>query len=305
MANKGKVNKKQAIRILFLFLLLIIFIVGITIATKPQKETTLTQFSPTTGRQMMGYAIQTDSGKLIMIDGGNIGDAEEIEQYILDHGGEVEAWLITHIHTDHVGAFTQVIQNPNITIHHVYASIADKQWYETNEPSRKEDIDSFFEAIEQSGWQEKIEEPQVGQIYSIDSLEIEILGIKNPEITKNAMNNSSMVFQVITENTSILFLGDTGEESSQKLLENKKEKLKSDMVQVAHHGQAGASKELYQAVQPKIALWPTTTWLWNNDSGAGEDSGPWKTKETRGWLEELGVKENYLAQDGMQTLIIP
>ena len=226
MANKGKVNnKKQAIRILFLFLLLIIFIVGITIATKPQKETTLTQFSPTTGRQMMGYAIQMDSGKLIMIDGGNIGDAEEIEQYILDHGGEVEAWLITHIHTDHVGAFTQVIQNPNITIHHVYASIADKQWYETNEPSRKEDIDSFFEAIEQSGWQEKIEEPQVGQIYSMDSLEIEILGIKNPEITKNAMNNSSMVFQVRTENTSILFLGDTGEESSQKLLENKKEKL--------------------------------------------------------------------------------
>ena len=171
MTNKREVNKKQVKRILLLLVLLIVLIVGITIATKPQQETILTQFSPTTGRQMMGYAIQTDTGKLIMIDGGNIGDAEEVEKYILDHGGEVEAWFITHIHTDHVGAFTQIIQNPDITIHHVYVSIADKQWYETYEPSRKEDVDSFFGAIEKNAIQEKIEEPQVGQIYPIDNLE--------------------------------------------------------------------------------------------------------------------------------------
>ena len=100
-------------------------------------------------------------------------------------------------------------------------------------------------------------------------------------------------------------MGDTGEESSKKLLETKRDKLKSDIVQVAHHGQAGASKELYQAVNPKIALWPTTEWLWNNDSGLGEDTGPWKTKETRSWLEELQVQENYLAQNGVQTIVIP
>ena len=67
---------------------------------------------------------------------------------------------------------------------------------------------------------------------------------------------------------------------------------------MAHHGQAGASKELYEAISPKICLWPTPKWLWNNDSGMGENSGPWKTLETRTWMEELKVEKNYIAKDG-------
>ena len=74
------------------------------------------------------------------------------------------------------------------------------------------------------------------------------------------------------------------------------------MVQVAHHGQRGATEELYQEIKPELAFWPTTQWLWLNDSGNGEDSGKWKTKETRGWLEKLNVKENVLAFEGEQEL---
>ena len=66
---------------------------------------------------------------------------------------------------------------------------------------------------------------------------------------------------------------------------------------MSHHGQAGATKELYKEISPKICLWPTPEWLWNNDSGQGENSGQWKTFETRSWIEELGVKENYIAKD--------
>lgn len=41
---------------------------------------------------------------------------------------------------------------------------------------------------------------------------------------------------------------------------------------MSHHGQQGATKELYECINPKICLWPTTDWLWNNDDGNGIDS---------------------------------
>ena len=79
---------------------------------------------------------------------------------------------------------------------------------------------------------------------------------------------------------------------------NQKEKLKVNILQMAHHGQQGVSKEIYEYIKPKICLWPTPDWLWINDSGNGEDSGPWKTKETRKWIEELNVNKNIIEKDG-------
>ena len=107
-----------------------------------------------------------------------------------------------------------------------------------------------------------------------------------------------MVIKMETKKNSILFLGDTGVESGNKLLDNQKEKLKVNILQMAHHGQQGVSKEIYEYIKPKICLWPTPDWLWINDSGHGEDSGPWKTKETRKWIEELNVNKNIIEKDG-------
>lgn len=301
-------NKKISKSSITLTVSIILFLI-ITISEIVYIQTTkieLTQFGPTTSRQMMGYAIKTANGKLVIIDGGNIEDADQLLEYIKQNGSEVEAWFITHIHTDHVGAFTQIANNNEIKINNIYASIEDKNWYIENEPSRQEDIDSFFNAIDNENIKNKIQQQDAGNIIKIDNIQAKILAVKNPEITTNAINNSSMVIKFLVNNESILFLGDTGVEKSEKLLETytNNGELKSTIVQIAHHGQNGATQELYRQIQPQICLWPTTTWLWNNDSGAGEDSGTWKTKETRKWIEDLKVTKNYLAQDGKQTITV-
>ena len=107
-----------------------------------------------------------------------------------------------------------------------------------------------------------------------------------------------MVTKFYIGGKTLLILGDTGINSSQKLLNKQKEKLKSDIVQMAHHGQSGATEELYKVVNPKICLWTTPEWLWNNDAGEGLNTGPWKTFETRKWMEKLKVEKNYIAKDG-------
>lgn len=87
-----------------------------------------------------------------------------------------------------------------------------------------------------------------------------------------------------------------------KLLNTQKDKLKFSIVQVAHHGQSGAKESLYKEINPRICLWPTPEWLWNNDSGGGKGSGPWTTLETRQWMENLGVKIHVIEKDGDTTI---
>ena len=60
-----------------------------------------------------------------------------------------------------------------------------------------------------------------------------------------------------------LFLGDLGVEGGEELLSLNKEAIKNmDYVQMAHHGQAGVNEDVYQVIDPKYCLWPTTDWLW-------------------------------------------
>lgn len=264
----------------------------------------LTQFVPTTSRQMMGYGIKTKNGKIIIVDGGTQEDAEQLEKYIIDNGGKVDTWFITHPHIDHAGAFEIISKNENIEINQIYMSITSKDWYIKNEPSREKDIEEFFNVIENENISQKIVQPQIGDTIKIDNITAKIMGIKNTEITNNAINNSSMVIKMQVNQKQILFLGDTGIESSEKLIKNQGKALKADIVQVAHHGQAGATEELYKIVKPEICLWPTPEWLWDNNSDGTEDSGPWKTKETRNWMENLKVKQNYVAKDGIHSIKI-
>ena len=92
----------------------------------------------------------------------------------------------------------------------------------------------------------------------------------------------------------VLFLGDLDVEGGKNLLSVcPHEKLRQDIVQMAHHGQNGADKEFYTHVMPKICLYCAPDWLWENDNGGGRDSGPWKTLETRAWMEELGALASF------------
>ena len=142
-----------------------------------------------------------------------------------------------------------------------------------------------------------------GQEIRVDGNLIEILGTKNPEITSNAINNSSLVLKVSDSNKSVLFTGDLGVEGGGKLLESPlRDRLRADYVQMSHHGQRGVDLDFYRAVSPTACLWPTPRWLWENDSGDGSDSGPWETLTVRKWMQELGVQTHYVSAFGLQRI---
>ena len=254
-------------------------------------------------RQMLSMVLQDKSGNLVVIDGGWDIDADHLTEVIEQKGGHVSAWFITHPHSDHAGALVQILNNPGrkITIDNIYYNLADQSWYDKVEPSRSNLVNNFRAAIatlpaDRLHVVHKGDEIKIGQIKAKVLNDPYLLDV-------TSVNNSSVAYKFFLNNVSILVLGDMGPEAGALLLEQtSKEDLKSDIVQMSHHGQYGVNKDVYSVINPKIALWPCPLWLWNNDGGSGIGSGDWKTLETRQWMEALGVKLNYCIKDGDQII---
>ena len=73
---------------------------------------------------------------------------------------------------------------------------------------------------------------------------------------------------------------------------------------MAHHGQAGVKRNLYEVVRPETCIWCAPDWLWNNDAGKGYDTHTFKTILTRGWMDQLGATRHVVLKDGTQTVLM-
>ncbi len=263
----------------------------------------LWQLPNQTPTQMMSYVIQSRNGSVIVIDGGNGGDSAYLADFLKGLGNKVDAWFISHPHSDHFNALREILKRPDsLEIDAVYASMPDKAWlHEFGSESEVASFEQFNQALAQAG--RKLTDLALGQEMDIDGVCIEVLGVKNPEIIRNPVNNSSLVLRVSDDAKSILFPGDLGVEGGDKLLRSPMaERLKSDYVQMAHHGQNGVNEAFYRRVGAASCLWPTPRWLWENDNGGGKDSGPWRTLEVRAWMDRLSVKNHFLMFEGLQKI---
>lgn len=242
--------------------------------------------------QMMGYIIKSKNNKIIVIDGGTRKESNKILDYLKKNGGKVDAWFITHPHKDHMGAFCEIVENyetSGISIENVYVTLNQLEDINKYEPTRYEEAKEFYNNLENKALENKVKEVNLNEVFNFDNIKIEVLGIKNPEITKNYGNNSSMVLKFSVLNKKILFLADTGIESGNKLLSKD---IKSDYVQLSHHGQNGVDENVYKKIDANYYLWPTANFLWENKKGN------YKTDETKEWINKLNVNKSYIAKDG-------
>ncbi len=264
---------------------------------------TLWQLPNQTGTQIMSYVMKTTQGALIVVDGGMPGDAPYLANFLKERGNVVEAWFISHPHTDHFSALSEILKKPgDLKIKAIYASLLPPAWIDKNASEGEAKLYHEFVATVAAS-EHVIQEVSPDQSFNFDGVSIEVLAVKNPEITHNGINNSSMVFKVTDSKKSVLFTGDLGVEGGEKLLKSPMaERLKADYIQMAHHGQTGVSEAFYQHVAPRFCLWPTPLWLWDVDNGGGKGSGPWKTLEVRAWMEKLSIEKHYNMHEGLQVI---
>lgn len=262
--------------------------------------TALAMLSSQGGSQMLSCVIRSANGRLVVIDGGWEADGDYLLETIKNNGGVVDAWLITHPHSDHVGALYHILKNRSseIDINRIYYSFAPLSWYEEVAPEDADMVSRIMEELENLPQDKLCASVGKKDKITVDNLGITVLNDRY-QLNEDPVNNSSITYMVSTKKKKILFLGDMSYEGGSCLGRENGTGLQADIVQMSHHGQNGVGKNIYETIAPKICLWATPQWLWDNDNGSGYNSGSWRTVETRGWMEgALKVEKNYSIKDG-------
>ena len=246
----------------------------------------------------------------LVVDGGFPSETPYLYEYLKGLGGHVNAWFITHFHDDHMGALWFMLkEHPDITVDGIYWNLPSDGFLCKGEPRQdewmtQEILDDLRAVIAQRGIPQII--VQAGDVYTFDggAVAARILHTPDETLVRNPINDSSIIFRFEADGQRILFLGDLGPEGGEQLLrEVPHEELKTDFVQMAHHGQGCVSKECYAVIHPTYCLWPTPSWLWDNMGPGGYDTGIFGTVVTRGWISSLRcVKRHYLMIHGTQVI---
>lgn len=255
--------------------------------------------------QKMGYVLRTCDGHTIVFDGGWDKDVPYLLDLIkTECGGKVDAWFLTHAHIDHCGAIAEIAKNylDEIEIENLYYNFPTQEWLDQTEPGTKGETKIVFDGL--SKYTKPFRAPKVNEVFEFGPLTIKCLNDFDENLTMNSINNSSICFRLDVAGKSILILGDLGREGGDRLVEMQgAEVLNCDFCQMAHHGQSGVKREFYEIVKPTVCLWPTPKWLWHVDSGKGYGSGPWKTLETREWMDHLLAEKHFVMKDGLIKIL--
>ena len=257
--------------------------------------------------QMFGCIILSGD-KTVVIDGGTESDSVQLYEMIMEKSsGSVDAWFFTHPHHDHIGAFLKMCKtNPGIQIERIYHKFPSVDELKKYGARYEEETDMWmeFDRLTNTTFHGKVCHVKKDDVFAFDEIKVTVLRVYNSHIKSNFVNNSSALYRIDSPRKSILILGDLGVEGGEEVMKNCSfESLHTDYIQLAHHGQNGVEEKFYQYIKPKICLWPSPEWLWNNDAGEGFDTGPWETVETRRWMEKLGIKEHYVEKDGISKIV--
>ena len=234
------------------------------------------------------YIITLEDGRFIVFDGGGIADNGGVEHetiwnalnalYKDANGGaapttskpiELAAWVLTHAHWDHYTAFTNLAkkygQSGLLKVDYMIANTPGADscflWNETPNAMSAEKVKSLQNYIK-GGF--TYIQPRTGHKFYLANIEIEVLTTwedLNP-ITPDNDNNTNTVlrFTVSSKGTSKtvtqIWTGDANRWQSRFMCATYGNYLKSDMVSIAHHGNAGCEIEFYDKVSPTTVWWP-------------------------------------------------
>ncbi len=284
------------------FLLFFLMIGFLAASAKPKSNFVLWQLPSQINTIGNSYVFKMSDGKVAVMDGGVSEEADYLRGFLAALGNHVDIWFISHPHGDHIGAIAEILKEPkglkiDLVVHSEFSPEHRK-----TERGSTEKATGFYEALAQSGIpQENM--TKAGKVFQLDQTRFKILGVKNEDITVNPFNNSCMVVRVWDAKKSIVFLGDSGAEQGDRLLNGPfRNELDCDYLQMAHHGQQGVSKEFYRTIKFSACLWPSPSWVYNNDAGKGFNTHILKTIEIRDLVDSLGIKEQYISFQGLSKI---
>jgi competence protein ComEC len=192
--------------------------------------------------------LRTPKGHWILFDAGGAWRGSDagrsiVVPYIARRGGDVETFVLSHPHTDHVGGASTILRmlHPSMYVDPGFPGPADSyrasldmarsqriRWMRAH-PGDEREIDgvSFRTLAPDSAWTAGLDDP----------------------------NLASTVMLVRFGDVRILLTGDAERPEEDWLVAHVREDLRADILKVAHHGSRTSSSEAFlDAVRPRLAL---------------------------------------------------
>lgn len=221
----------------------------------------------------MCYIWRLEDGRFLIMDGGfnykmgadNLYNA--LREMAVDPDNIVIAsWIISHFHGDHVGTLVNFVKNYlyDVKIESLLFNLPTEQqssldgmtWGSWN--SIKTLVKGYYKDI-------VVYKAHPGQIYHFANAAVEILYTLEMTAPDDLVyyNTCSLITNVSFGDFDMLMLGDCSEVTNSNLRANYGEALRSEVVQVAHHGYQGGSTALYKLINPLYVFWPAGT-IWQS-----------------------------------------
>ena len=284
-------------------------------------EKTLLYQLTETSQFMMSFVLVIKANNAIVIDGGREEDMPLLKEYL--GGRHISAWILTHPHMDHIsGLIAEFRRNrlADFDIEGLYYHFPP--YHELNGRTDVPAPDYFNRDLNDILPAFLEIEPELSNIahivnqgdsLDVDECHIEFIFSYHDGLFSNPMNDSSLVFHITTPNKKVLFLGDLGPEGGDVLYEESRHLLKSDIVQMAHHGHMNVGMEVYAAIMPEACMWCCADWLYNEPEIPSylrdreklrrmQRERMYGTTVTRQWMDMLGVKTHYVTKDGTNII---
>jgi len=252
---------------------------------------------------------------------------------------EIDAWFLSHEHNDHYRELDKIMlgwkESDNFKINNIYFDFPEfvTEWktqggegdYDMQSlPALKDGFEHYYSVcgfdgidgadIPREKWQSdgsehyyynlvngaviNAESVRRGLTINIDGVAFRVLATWGPE--SRVVNSTSIIVRMTYGEHSVLFLGDAFIDNGDRLLRDfPVNELRSEYVQMAHHGQSGPDCRFYTEIGTKesIRLWPTPRWVWNVYKAENHI----KTDVTRSWLELPEDYNEFAAQGLLET----
>ena len=233
-------------------------------------ETTVTQ-GYSKNINGMTYVIRLADNSFIVVDGGYVADASNLYKTLKKLSGKesgirIRAWIISHSHNDHYPAFAafgdSYADKVNLECVMYAPVVEEKTGDKYFNGAILDDIAKYDGA--------KAVTVHAGMVFKFADVDFEILNTceyiyKDYETLD--LNESSTVCRVKNDEGSVIFLGDCYSKVSRFMIDTYGDGLKTEMMQVSHHGVEQATIELYDIISPSLAFWPCDEWLLSHQRG--------------------------------------
>ena len=253
-----------------------------------------------------------EDGRFVVVDGGGYSNqtpkliTAALNDLAVDKKNiTIAAWILTHAHGDHTGGFlkfTEADTYKKIKVQNIIHHFVRPDQYEgidegADEGRAQQNRNAFAKEYKNT----TVIKAHAGQVIRAGGVEIEMLytyGILEPSHLEYH-NTTSLVFRVTAQGNTVMVLGDASNRTSTYLTRIYGDYLKSDIVQIAHHGYTGGTVALYEDIGAEVALWPT---------GVASIDGTADSRQNREYNAKAVslAKEVYIAGgDTVHTLILP